>query len=386
MMRRLALFGLAALLAAGCDKDEDVDPPAELVDVEPAIQVKELWSTRIGDAGEHLRLSLGIAVDGDTLYVASHKGVVHAISAADGRTRWRAETKLALSAGPGGGNGLVALGTSDGDVVALEAADGRPRWKARVSGEVLSAPLVVGDRVVVRTLDGRMRALSASDGRELWLVEELVPRLSLRGAAAPVVSGDVVICGFDTGKLVAVSLATGEALWQAQVSTPSGRTELERLADVDAAVRVSGDDVYAVGYQGRLVMLSLDSGQVWWGRDVSSYRGLALDDDQIYVSAADGAVIALKRRDGSVVWQQDGLHQRGLGTPAVDGSAVVVGDFEGYLHWLDRDTGRFVARERPGDTPIRTPVVGSGRLYALDVDGTLVAYTSSGAGAAAGGV
>ena len=219
---------------------------------------------------------------------------MHAISAADGRTRWRAETKLALSAGPGGGNGLVVLGTSDGDVVALEAADGRQRWKARVSGEVLSAPLVAGDRVVVRTLDGRMRALAASDGRELWLVEELVPRLSLRGAAAPVVSGDVVICGFDTGKLVAVSLATGEALWQAQVSTPSGRTELERLADVDAAVRVSGDDVYAVGYQGRLVMLSLDSGQVWWGRDVSSYRGLALDDDQIYVSAADGAVIALR--------------------------------------------------------------------------------------------
>jgi len=155
MMRRLALFGLAALLVAGCDKDEEVDPPAELVDVKPTIQVKELWSTRIGDAGEHLRLSLGIAVDGDTLYVASHKGVVQAISAVDGRTRWRAETKLALSAGPGGGNGLVALGTSDGDVVALEAADGRQRWKARVSGEVLSAPLVADDRVVGRRGSGK---------------------------------------------------------------------------------------------------------------------------------------------------------------------------------------------------------------------------------------
>jgi outer membrane protein assembly factor BamB len=385
VIRRVAVIGLAVLLAAGCDKDEDVDPPAELVDVEPAIHVKEVWSAGIGDAGEHLRLSLGIAVEGDTLYVAARNGVVHAISAADGRTRWRTDTELALAAGPGSGNGLVTLGTSDGDVVALEAADGRQRWKARVSGEVLSAPVVAGDRVVVRTLDGRMRALSAADGQELWLVEELVPRLSLRGAAAPVVSGDTVICGFDTGKLVAVSLASGETLWQSQISTPSGRTELERLADVDAAVRVSGDDVYAVGYQGRLVMLSLESGQVWWGRDVSSYRGLALDDDQLYVAASDGAVMALKRRDGSVVWQQDGLHQRGLGTPAVDGSAVVVGDFEGYLHWLDRDTGRFLARERPGDKPIRAPVVAEGRLYALDVDGTLVAYESSGAGAPAGG-
>ena len=386
MMRRLALLGLAAVLAAGCDKDEDVDPPAELVDVEPTIRVEQLWSTRVGDAGKHLRLALGVAVEGDTLYVAAHDGEVHAISAADGRTRWQAKTKLALAAGPGSGNGLVVLGTSDGDVVALEAADGRERWRARVSGEVLSAPLVAGERVVVRTLDGRIRALAAADGRELWLMEELVPRLSLRGAAAPVATGDVVICGFDTGKLVAVALSTGETLWQTQVSTPSGRTELERLADVDAAVRVSGDDVYAVGYQGRLVMLSLDSGQVWWGRDVSSYRGLALDDDQIYVSAADGAVIALRRRDGSIVWQQDGLHQRGIGTPTVDGSAVVVGDFEGYLHWLDRDTGGFVARERPGDTPIGAPVVAGGRLYALDVDGRLVAYaSSSGAGAAAGG-
>jgi outer membrane protein assembly factor BamB len=318
------------------------------------------------------------------LYVGARNGVVHALSAADGRTRWRTETKLALSAGPGSGSGLVALGTSDGDVVALEAADGRQRWRARVNGEVLSAPLVAGDRVVVRTLDGRLRALSAADGHELWLFEELVPRLSLRGAAPPVVSGEIVIVGFDTGKLVAVSLATGEALWQAQISTPSGRTELERLADVDAAARISGDDVYAVGYQGRLVMLSVDSGQIWWGRDVSSYRGLALDDDQVYVSASDGTVIALKRRDGSVVWQQDGLHQRGVGTPVVDGPAVVVGDFEGYLHWLDRDTGRFVARERPGDTPIRAPVVAGGRLYALDVDGRLVAYQTGGADAGPG--
>jgi outer membrane protein assembly factor BamB len=385
MTRRFALLCLAALLAYGCDKDEEVDPPAELVDVKPAIQVRELWSTRVGDAGKHMRLSLGIGVDGETLYVGARNGVVHAISAADGRTQWRAETELALSAGPGAGSGLVVLGTSDGEVVALDAADGRQRWKVRVSGEVLSAPLVAGDRVVVRTLDGRMRALSATDGSELWLVEELVPRLSVRGAAAPVANGDVVICGFDTGKLVAVSLERGEQLWQAQVSTPSGRTELERLADVDAAVRISGDDVYAVGYQGRVVMLSLESGQVWWGRDASSYRGLAIDEDQIYVAAADGTVMALRRGDGSVVWQQEGLHQRGLGTPVVDGSAVVVGDFEGYLHWLDRDTGRFVARERPGDTPVAAPVVAAGRLFALDVDGRLAAYRSAGTDAAAGG-
>ena len=385
MIKRIAILGLAALLAAGCDKDEEVDPPAELTDIQSVRRVERLWSTRVGDGGEHLRLGLGLTIDGDTIYAANRDGVVHAISAANGQTRWRADTRLALSAGPGSGNGLVVLGTSDGDVAALEAADARQRWKVRVSGEVLSAPLVVGDRVIVRTLDGRMRALAAADGRELWLVEEAVPRLSLRGAAAPVASGDVVICGFDTGKLLAVSLSSGETLWQTQVSTPTGRTELERLADVDAAARISGDDVYAVGYQGRVIMLALDSGQVWWGRDLSSYRGLALDDDQLYVSASDGTVFALRRRDGSIVWQQDSLHQRGLGTPVVDGSAVVVGDFQGYLHWLDRDSGQFVARERPGDTPVGAPLAADGRLFALDIDGSLVAYRSAGSETAAGG-
>ena len=385
MKNRVAFLCLALLLAGGCDKDEEVDPPAELVEIEPGLRVQRAWATNIGDGGEHMRLALGVAVDGETIYAASRKGVVQAISASNGKTRWRADTKLALAAGPGSGNGLVVLGTSDGEALALDAADGRQRWKVKLSGEVLSAPLVAGDRVVVRTLDGRMRALSAADGRELWLVEETVPRLSLRGAAAPVVSGDIVICGFDTGRLLAVSLSNGETLWQAQVSTPSGRTELERLADIDGAVRIAGDDVYAVGYQGRVVMLALDSGRVWWGRDLSSYRGIALDDDQIYVSASDGTVVALKRQDGSIVWQQEGLHQRGISTPAVDGSAVVVGDFDGYLHWLDRDSGRFVARERPGDTPIGAPVAAAGRIFALDVDGKLVAYRSAGATTAAGG-
>jgi outer membrane protein assembly factor BamB len=244
---------------------------------------------------------------------------------------------------------------------------------------VLATPLVTGDRVVVRTVDGRLRSLDAATGKEQWSADEPVPRLSLRGNAAPVLAGESVISGFDSGKVVAYALATGDVVWQAQVSTPRGRSELERLADVDGAVRVDEGDGYAVGYQGRVVMFALDSGQIWWGRDLSSYRGLALDADQLYVSAADGSVVALRRRDGTVNWQQDGLKRRGLGAPAVAGDAVVVGDFEGYLHWLDRATGRFVAREHPGGARIAAaPLVSGDRVFVIDEDGKLVAYRSGG--------
>jgi outer membrane protein assembly factor BamB len=179
---------------------------------------------------------------------------------------------------------------------------------------------------------------------------------------------------------MSVALASGEITWQAQVSSPRGRSELERLADVDAAVRVSGGDAYAVGYQGRVAMMALDSGQIWWARDLSSYRGLDLDADQLYVATSDGDVVALRRRDGTIAWQQQGLKRRGLGTPAVYGEAVIVGDFEGYLHWLDRGSGRFVARERPGRTRIsRAPLVVGDRVVVIDDEGGITAYRSGGA-------
>ncbi len=378
MSNRGCLVFLAALaVLAGCSKDKEVAPPAELVDIEAKLRVEEIWSSGVGGGEEDLRLALGLAGDAETVYAASRKGDVRALDAANGRVRWRTDVGLALSAGPGFGSGLVAVGTNDGDLVALESATGKQRWKAKVGGEVLAAPLVTADRVVVRTVDGRLRSLAASNGQEQWVVEELVPRLSLRGTSAPVLAGDAVICGFDNGKVIAVALASGDLLWQSQVSTARGRTELERLSDVDSAVRVSGADVYAAGYQGRVAMLALDSGQVWWGRDMSSYRGLAIDDERVYVATSDGDVAALRRRDGTVVWQQEGLKRRGLGTPAVVGNAVVVGDYEGYLHWLDRDTGKFVAREHPGRARISgAPLVAGDRTFVMDEAGEVVAYRS----------
>ena len=372
--RTVALLSVLAALAA-CNKDKAAEPPAELVDIKQTLPVERLWSTSVGGGGEKLRLALGIAAADDVLYAASRKGEVRALDAANGRTRWESDVKVELAAGPSAGEGLVVVGTSSGTVIALEAADGKERWRAKLSGEVLAAPLVAGGRVIVRTVDGRLRALEAADGKEAWRVEDLVPRLTLRGTSPPVRAGDVVFCGFDTGRVMAVSIPTGDILWQAQVSTPRGRSELERLADIDAAVRVAGDEVYAVGYQGRIAMIARDSGQIWWTRDLSSYRDIGMDEGQLYVATSDGDVVAMRRRDGGVAWQQAGLKRRGLGAPVLHGGAVVVGDFDGYLHWLDRETGRFVARERPGSTRFATtPIVIGDRLFVIDDGGEITAF------------
>jgi len=365
---RIILTLVALVALAACSKEKDVDPPAELVDFKPAVRVERAWSTGTKGGDDVLRLGLRPAVLGERAYVAGHGGDVQALDLATGRTLWRALTELELAGGPAAGEGLVAVGSSAGDVLALDAETGVERWRVAINGEVLAAPAIAGGLVVVRTVSGFLHGLRATDGSEAWSYEQPVPRLSLRGNGPPVVSGDMVVAGFDNGKVVALSLAAGELLWTATVAPSHGRTEIERLVDIDSPVRVLGEDIYVAGFQGRVAMLARDSGQIWWGRDLSSHRGLAADDDHLYVTTADSAVVALRRRDGTEIWRQDQMLRRGLTAPAIAGDTLVVADFDGYLHWLDAATGRLLGRAKAGGGRISNAPVTAGGLTLVQTD------------------
>jgi outer membrane protein assembly factor BamB len=380
MRLSLAIGMLAVLVAAGCTKDKDIEPPAKLVAFPQTLAVHKLWSTSVGGGKKQmlLRLGLGPALDKGAVYAASDKGEVLAVSLDSGRTLWRKTLKLPLSAGPVAASGIVVVGSAKGNVIALDESSGKELWRVRVNSELLSAPAIGERAVALRSVDGRLRGLDIHSGKELWSVEQQVPRLSLRGTATPIVAGDAVICGFDNGKVMSVSLVNGDTLWDTALSSPHGRTELERLVDVDAAVRVVGDNVYAVGFQGRVAMLALDSGQIWWAHDMSSNRGLAVDDDAVYVAQADGEVIALRQRDGSELWHNDQVRRRSLSTPALTTTAVVVADYQGYVHWLDKKTGKLVAREQVAKYRVTNAPVADGDTVVIMTDaGDLAAYRAS---------
>jgi outer membrane protein assembly factor BamB len=369
----VVLIGVLGL--AACSKDKDPDPPAKLVDVVAKRKVARLWSVGLGGDSERLRLALRPTVDEGVVYAASHDGEVVAIAADTGRRKWSIKTKLALSAGPDAVAGVLVLGSSDGDIIALDATTGAERWRKAVSSEVLARPLIAQDAVIVRTVDGHIESLALTDGAVKWSVEEQVPRLTLRGTAAPVIAGDRIIAGFDNGRVVAIDSKSGEVAWGTIVNAPHGRTELERLSDIDAPARTVGDDIFVVGFQGRVAMLALDSGQIWWARDASSYRGFATDDQNLYLTNSDSVVIAMRRTDGTVQWEQAGLRRRGLTAPAIDGDALVVGDFEGYLHWLDKATGEVIARQKTdGERITNSAVAADGRMFVQTDSGKLLAF------------
>ena len=377
--QRLMLCGLVALTLSACgifgEKEDEALLPIELVDIEETLDVRRVWSAKLGGGSEALRVALSPAYDGNRVYAASFDGNVTAYDPINGDRLWRTELDMTLSAGPGVGAGLVIVSGYDGELIALNAEDGSEAWRVNTVGESLARPVISGDSVIHYTNDGRLRVYSTFDGDEQWEFSQDLPALTLRGSSTPVVVNNTVIAGFDNGRLIASDLDAGELLWDAVITPATGRSDLDRLADVDGALAVVGQDVYASGYQGRVASLAAESGQVLWARELSGYSGLAADWENIYVIADDGEVIALLRRNGNDVWRNASLLRREPTTPVAFHTTVVVGDLEGYVHFFSSEDGAPVARERVGKGMVSgEPVVAGDRLLVQSESGTLYAF------------
>ncbi|MDH3847707.1 MAG: outer membrane protein assembly factor BamB [Gammaproteobacteria bacterium] len=368
----------AALMLSACglfgDDDEELEP-AELIDFEAKVKIKRLWKTKIGADAEFLRVALRPMGDGNRIYAASVNGIVVALDPESGKQVWRNKLGISLSSGPGVGEGLVVVVAADGDVVALSTEDGTERWRAYISGESLATPLVYEEWVIVQTVDNKLTALSVFDGADRWTVEQSTPALTMRGSTSPMQVGQTVVTGFDNGRVMAIDLSSGDVEWDSMLAPPSGRSDLDRLSDIDGDIAVVGQDIYASGYQGRIASLAAESGQVLWAREISTYEGVSADWNNVYSTLDNGELVALNRRSGTEIWRQNALLRREPTVPMSFRTTVAVGDLEGYLHFFSNVDGEPVARVRAGKSAIvTTPVVMADRLYVQSDDGSISAW------------
>ncbi len=380
MIKAWRLIGLiaAAPLLASCglfgDKDEDLEPK-ELVKITQTLKIKRLWAAKLGGNSEFLRVSLRPVGDGKRIYAAGYDGDVAAFDPATGKQIWRVKLKTKLSAGPGVGEDRVVVVARDGVAIVLDAATGSEYWRTGLDGESLARPLIKGESIVLQTIDNRMRAISVYEGRQQWTLEQSTPSLTMRGSADPVVVGNTVIGGFDNGRLIAVDIDTGDVVWDSLLAPPKGRSDLDRLSDIDGSIAVVGQDVYACGYQGRLASIAAESGQVLWSREVSSHVGVSADWSSLYTTSEDGEIVAMAKRDGVESWRNNDLLRREPTLPVPFHTAVAVGDFEGYVHFFSNLNGTPVARMKLGGSAIsNAPVAVANRLYVQNDSGMLAAY------------
>ena len=375
MSRAVRLAGALALAAVtvACGSKGPVREPAELTSIAQA-QVKPdvIWDESPGNGDGGLESGLRLWVGDGILVTADAEGDVYALDPKNGRKLWSVDTEARLISGPTIHNELVLVGTLDAEVIALNRKDGAQAWRVKVSSEVLAPPVGDGGIVVVRCGDGKIFGLSAESGIRRWSFDRAVPPLTLRGMSQPLIFEGTAIVGLDNGRAAALRVDTGEVLWEEVVSAPEGRTELERIVDVDADLLTSQGGVFALSFGGEVAAIALLEGRVAWRRPVKSYTGAALFDKKLLVSDESGVVWALDAETGAAAWKQEALKYRKLSAPVALGGYAVVADFEGYLHWLSPSDGSIVGRvHATSDAVVARPLVQDDRLYVLDRSGEI---------------
>jgi len=338
MLPVLAVMLLLGVVLGGCASKGP--QPVKLVDFKPSAKPVVAWQVNVGDAGRYIFTP---AIVGNNVFAASNRGDLVRLNAANGKTLWRLDTKAALSGGVGVGENMVLVGTSKGSVLAYDL-DGKPLWQSRVSSEVLSAPQAAGEFVVVRSGDSRIFGLDARDGSRRWEYQTTPPPLTLRANPGVIVVEGFVIAGMPAGKLVVLNLTNGGLVWETVVAAPKGDNELERITDIAGPPLVETGRVCAATFQGRAACYETQKGAQLWARPASSVGSLAADDLSVYLSEDNGSVVALDKNNGASVWKQDKLSYRNLSAPLATKDYVVVGDFEGQVHFLKFEDGSFAAR------------------------------------------
>lgn len=358
----------------GKDKDKSAEP-SELTEFAPTATVTELWSAKAGKGEGLLGVRQAPAIADGRVYAAAVEGGVQAFDLQTGATLWSFDSDLALSGGPGVGDGLVVVGSLEGDVIALDAATGAEEWRAKVANEVIAAPAVGQGMAFVRSNDGRVTAFDAATGERRWFWAHDMPLLTVRGNDAPSLGPGYVFVGNDDGTVTALAVADGHEIWSQVVAQPDGRTELERMADVDGTPVLDGATLYATSFKRQTLAIEAPSGRPIWAHDSGGPGRVGIAPDRVVVTDPDGIVWALDKNSGSALWSQPAMARRSLTSPAVQGNYAVVGDYDGYLHWLSLDTGELAARTRASRDALRAPpVVVDGILVAEDTDGGLSAY------------
>lgn len=372
----LPIFFILFLAACSGFFEKDNTPtPTPLAPITPEIRPKLLWSTNTGTGSGKEYLRMGPTLSGDVLFTVGSVGNVTAIDKFTGNILWQSNTHTPLTTPAAVGDGLVVVGSSQGIVVALQASCGRPIWRRNVPGAILAKPAISHGIIVIKTQDGTLRGLAVEDGRELWSSRQAEPTLILRGASAPVIRDRSIIAGFANGTLGKFTLAHGRPIWTEQIAVPEGAFDIQRMIDIDADPVLYGYHVYAATYQGKIVSLNWISGRVNWSHEISSYTGMVPDDHNIYVSDAKSHVWAFNSQNGFVNWRQIQLEFRGVSAPTMIDNYVVVGDAEGFVHWISKQDGHIAARVAIGSSIYGTPVAEQNIVYALNNYGYLAAYS-----------
>jgi outer membrane protein assembly factor BamB len=396
MSMKLSIVVVLTIALSGCswfklNDDEDVREPFKLESITKEVDVKQLWSSKVGKGADDKAIRLVPAISGSRIFAAAADGTIKALQLDTGREIWRVQVRDvyskteqenafskdvdAITGGVGVNDDQLAVGTAAGEIVVLNQSDGSLAWRAHTSSELLAPPQLDAEIAVTHSIDGKISAFNVLDGERLWTYSTDVPSLTLRGTTTPIVTPEYIVAGFASGRVALLNRKTGIAGFDLPIAVAQGRSDLERLVDIDGAMVIVGAKLYVAGYQGSLIAVNLNNAQVEWGHEASSVVGIGEGFGNVYLAGEDSALSAYDAISGKVLWEVDALTYRDITTPVTASSYVVVGDSDGYLHVIAQSDGRFVGRRKVDGKGLYSTAVTNGNLvYILGKSGTLSAF------------
>jgi len=364
------------VLITACGDEDNAEPPTELTEFKQTYNLELQWSVSTDDSIGQQYLFIEPLLLKDRIVTAGRNGTLNVYDLEDGDELAEIKLDIPLSGGVGGTEDVWLVGSRNGELIAVSASNNEILWRTPVPSEILARPVVYNNSMVlVRTADGQILGVDIKTGKINWNYSKTIPALTLRGSSPPILSRNHFYTGLESGRLIAMSPIDGEVAWDVALTVPEGRSEIQRLVDIDGRSELYGRILYASSYHGRIAALDVTRGQFLWARSFSSNTGVSVGTDAVYSTDDRSHVWALDRNNGATLWKQDKLQARSVTRPVIYKDFLVVGDFEGYLHVISRFDGGFVARERVDAYGILVPpIVDGDRVLVLSRDGGLSAY------------
>jgi len=372
---KLGILLILTSLVIGCAGTVDnAEPPAELLDIKESKQLSLLHEIEYGSVpSQYIRVK-PLELSNEIIFSDS-MGKVTVFNKKDLNIRWQNSFDVSFTSAIGGNDSVYLLGTRSGEVLAINPENGDVNWRVSVSSEILTSPVVYADTVIVKTVDGKLSALNAKTGEQKWVYQRDVPALSVRGNSQPFVLDDKIVTGLDNGKLVILSIATGDLIWEKTIAIPRGRSEVERLVDLDADLVVRDNVLFVAGFQGKLVAIDLSTGSFLWTKKMSVTKKISLEDNRIYVTDDNSHVWALDASTGGTIWKQTDFTARKLTSVAIIGDNLAVADFEGYLHVLAKADGHQLVRDKVDGSGIDvSPIIIDEKIYLQSKKSVIYVY------------
>lgn len=362
-MKLVILLIVSSILSACAGSVDNAEPPASLLDIKESAKLTLIHELEYGDsASQYMRIK-ALELPKEIVFSDSN-GKVTVFDKKSFKIRWQKTFDVEFTSAIGGNEKIYVLATRSGEVLAINPLSGDVNWQVAVSSEVLTSPVVSAGRIIVKTVDGQLSALNSETGKQAWVYQREVPALSVRGNSQPYLLDDKVITGLDNGKLVILNVATGELFWEKTISTPHGRSEIERLVDLDADLIMRDNIIYIAGYQGKLVALDLTTGSFLWTKKMSVTKKVSIEDNRLYVTDDNSHIWALDASTGGVIWKQTDFTSRKLTSAVIMDDKLLIADYEGYLHIIAKADGHQLGRDRVDSSGIDvSPIIFDEKIY-----------------------